>query len=152
MGTMQVILTEEMPNLGSEGDVVKVKGGYARNYLIPKGLALSAASTNAAHVDHRMRQIQDRRKQRIKSEQDLANRLSEIEVRIPVRVGEEDRVFGSVTTRSIAEELAKKGYEVDRRKIHLDEPIRALGIYTIPVRLSADMSAQLKVWVIKEDA
>lgn len=151
MATMQVILTDEVPNLGSEGDTVKVKSGYARNYLIPNGLAFFSTSASAAQINHKMRQIQDLRKSRIKTEQDLANRLSQIEVRIPVRVGEEDRVFGSVTSRDITEGLAKKGFELDRRKIHLEEPIRALGIYTVPVRLSADISSHIRVWVVKEE-
>jgi len=151
MSTMQVILAETIPNLGQEGQVVTVKGGFARNYLIPKNLAYPAASASAAQIAHRQRQVQDLHKRRIKSEQDLANRLSSISVNIPVKVGEEDRVFGSVTSRDIAEALAQKGFDVDRRKIILEDPIRALGVYTVTVRLSGDISAHLKVWVVKEE-
>ena len=151
MSTMRVILAETIPNLGQEGQVVNVKGGFARNFLIPKNLAYPAASASASQIAHRQRQVQDQHKRRIKTEQDLAHRLSSISVNIPVRVGEEDRVFGSVTSKDIAEALAKKGYDVDRRKIILDDPIRALGIYTVQIRLSGDISAHLKVWVVKEE-
>ncbi|RJP18212.1 MAG: 50S ribosomal protein L9 [Candidatus Omnitrophota bacterium] len=149
---MDIILRESVANLGEAGDLVDVKGGYARNYLIPQGLAYSAASANAAQINHKKRLLEDQRKRRIKTEQDLAKRLSEISINIPVRVGEEDRVFGSVTSQNIADSLAKKGYDVDRRKIVLDEPIRALGVYTVPVRFSGDISGNVKVWVVKEES
>lgn len=148
---MEVILCDQVPNLGNQGDIVKVKPGYARNFLIPNGLAYTASSRNAAQINHKKRLLQDRQKRKIKTEQDLARRISEISVQIPVRVGEEDRIFGSVTSQDIAAALKKKGHEIDRRKIILDEPIRALGVYTIPVRFSGDISAQLKVWVVKEE-
>jgi large subunit ribosomal protein L9 len=90
-------------------------------------------------------------KRKIKSDQEFAARLSEVSVHIAVKVGEEDRVFGSVTTQNIADALASKGYKIDRRKIVLSEPIRALGVYTVPVRLSSDIEGQVKVWVFKED-
>jgi len=148
---MEVILRDHIPNLGNQGDQVKVKPGYARNFLIPKGLAFAAASGNAAQINHKKRLMQDQQKRRIKTEQDLAKRLSEVSVSISVRVGEEDRIFGSVTTQDIAVALSKKGFEVDRRKIILDEPIRALGIYTVPVRFAGDIVAHLKVWVVKKE-
>lgn len=151
MSLMQVILAESIPNLGDEGDVVNVKGGYARNYLIPKGFAFAATSANAALIAHKKKQLQDQRRRKIKTEQDLARRLSEIRINIPVKVGEEDRIFGSVTSRDIANALSEKGYEVDRRKIILKEPIKALGVYTVPVHFSESTEAQLKVWVVKEN-
>lgn len=151
MATMQVILAESIPSLGNEGEIVNVKGGYARNYLIPQGFAFAASSVNAAQLAHKQKQLQDLRKRKIKNDQDLANRLSEVSIHIPVKVGEEDRIFGSVTTQHIADALAKKGFNVDRRKINLHEPIRALGVYTVPVRLSSDIEGHLKVWVVKED-
>ncbi len=149
---MDVILRESMPNLGEAGDLVNVKGGYARNYLIPQGLAYSAASGNAAQIAHKKKLLEDQRKRRIKTEQELAKQISEVSISIPVKVGEEDRVFGSVTSQNIAEALSKKGYDVDRRKIILDEPIRALGVYTVPVRFSGDISGNVKVWVVKEES
>ncbi len=148
---MEVILRDDVPNLGGQGDIVKVKGGYARNFLIPKGLAFSASGANASQIEHKKRLLHDQLKRRIKTEQGLATRLSEISINVPVKVGEEDRIFGSVTSKDIATALEAKGYEVDRRKIQLDEPIRALGVYTVPVRLSGDVSADLKVWVVKEE-
>ncbi|MEW6234928.1 MAG: 50S ribosomal protein L9 [Candidatus Omnitrophota bacterium] len=148
---MEVILTESMPNLGDAGEIVKVKGGYARNFLIPNGLAYATSSANATKIAHQKRLLTDRKNRRLKTEHDLARRLSEISVQIPVRVGEEDRIFGTVTNQNIAEALKSKGYDVDRRKIILDDPIRALGVYTVPVRFSGDTTAQLKVWVIKEE-
>lgn len=151
MGNMQVILAESIPNLGEQGQIINVKGGFARNYLIPQGLAYTASSANAAQIAHKQKQLQDLNKRKIKSDQEFAARLSEISVHIKVKVGEEDRVFGSVTSQNIADALASKGYKVDRRKIVLSEPIRALGVYTVPVRLSADIEGQVKVWVVKED-
>lgn len=151
MATMQVILADSIPALGEQGQVVNVKGGYARNFLIPRGLAFAASSVNAAQIAHKQKQLQDLRKRKIKNDQDLANRISDISVHIAVKVGEEDRIFGSVTSQNIADALAGKGYKVDRRKIQLQEPIRALGVYTVPVRLSGEVEGHLKVWVVKED-
>jgi len=148
---MQVILSDSIPNLGEEGAMVNVRSGYARNFLIPKGLAFFATSSNAAQITHKRKQVQDQRKRHVKTEQDLASRLSDISVNIAVKVGEEDRVFGSVTSKSIATALSEKGFDVNRRKIILDEPIRALGVYTVPLRLSSENTAQLKVWVVKEE-
>lgn len=148
---MQVILAESIPNLGEQGQVVNVKGGYGRNFLIPQGLAHAASSSNAAQIAHKQKQLQDLRKRKIKNDEDLAARISEISVHIPVKVGEEDRVFGSVTSQHIADAIAKKGHKIDRRKIILNEPIRALGVYTVPVRLTGEIEGHVKVWVVKED-
>lgn len=147
---MEVILAESIKNLGFEGDVVKVKGGYARNFLIPKGLAFAATSANAAALEHTKKMLLDKRKRVLKTEQDVANRLASTMVKIHVKAGEEDRLFGSVTAQNIADALAEKGVIIDRRKIQLDEPIKALGVYTVPVRFSSETSAELKVLVEKE--
>lgn len=147
---MEVILAESIANLGVEGDVVKVKGGYARNYLIPQGLAFAATSANAAALEHTKKMLMDKRKRLLKTEQDIANRLSSTMVTIPMKAGEEDRLFGSVTAQNISDALAEKGIPVDRRKIQLDEPIKALGVYTVPVRFSSETSGELKVLVEKE--
>ncbi len=151
MGTMQVILAESISTLGEQGQIVNVKGGYARNYLIPQGLAFSASSANASQIAHKQKQLQDLRKRKIKNDQDFAKSLSDVSVRISVKVGEEDRLFGSVTNQHIADALNAKGYKVDRRKIVLQEPIRALGVYSVPVRLSAEVEGLVKVWVVKEE-
>lgn len=147
---MEIILAESIANLGAEGDIVKVKGGYARNFLIPQGLAFAATSANAAALEHTKRMMQDKRKRQLKTEQDFANRISSTMVKIHVKAGEEDRLFGSVTAQNIADALAEKGIPVDRRKIQLDEPIKALGVYTVPVRFSSETSGELKVLVEKE--
>ena len=148
---MEVILREPVNGLGEEGEIVKVKPGYARNYLIPGGMASLTSSKDAHKVDHQRRVLADKRKRQMKTLTDLAEKISSMEIRIPVRTGEEDRVFGSVTNADIANALAKEGIDVDRRKINIDESIRALGVYTVPVRLSGDVTAELKVWVTKQD-
>jgi large subunit ribosomal protein L9 len=151
MGNVQVILAESIPNLGDQGQVVNVKGGFARNFLIPQGLAFAASSSNASQIAHKQKQLLDLRKRKVKNDQDFAARLSEVSVRIAVKVGEEDRLFGSVTSQHIADAVTKKGFKIDRRKIVLAEPIRALGVYTVPVRLAAEIEGNVKVWVVKEE-
>ncbi|MBI1389681.1 MAG: 50S ribosomal protein L9 [bacterium] len=147
---MEVILAETIANLGDEGEVVKVKGGYARNYLIPQGLAYTVSSANASDIAHKKKMLQDKRKRLLKTEKDLADRLHETVVKIHVKAGEEDRLFGSVTSKDIAASLSEKGLDIDRRKIQLDEPIKALGVFTIPIRLSAETTADVRVFVEKE--
>lgn len=148
---MEVILRETMPNLGEQGEVIKVKPGYARNYLIPKGFAFATSTGDAKRLAHQKRILGDIRKRQVKTERDVAARVSALSVRIAVKVGEEDRMFGSVTSAEIAEKAAEQGIEIDRRKIVMDDPIRALGIYTVPVRYSADVTAEIRVRVVKED-
>lgn len=148
---MEVILRESMSNLGEQGQIVRVRPGYARNYLIPQGLAYAAATKDAKRLAHQKRILADVRKREIKTDQDLAARLSALEVRIAVKVGEEDRMFGSVTSSHIAEKIAEQGIDIDRRKIVLDESIHALGIYTVPVRFSAEVQGEVRVRVVKED-
>jgi large subunit ribosomal protein L9 len=147
---MEVILRETVDGLGQEGEVVRVAPGYARNYLLPNGLASLTSGANAKKVEHQRRMLGDQRKREVKTVVELSERIAQAEVRIPVRTGEEDRVFGSVTNADIAEALAKEGIEVDRRRINIEEPIRALGVYTVPVRMSSDVTAELKVWVVKQ--
>lgn len=148
---MEVILAESMHKLGDEGDVVKVKPGYARNYLIPQGLAFPVKTTNANEVAHKRKLVLDQQRKRMKTQQDMARHLSKAEISVAVKVGEEDKLFGSVTSQHIQEGLKQKGFDVDRRKVILDEPIKALGVYTVPVRFTADIQADVKVWVVKEE-
>jgi large subunit ribosomal protein L9 len=148
---MEVILAESMHKLGDEGDIVKVKAGYARNYLIPQGLAFPVKTTNANEVAHKRKLVLDQQRKKVKTQQDLARHISKTEVSIAVKVGDEDKLFGSVTSQHIQEELKRKGFDVDRRKIMLDEPIKALGVYTVQVRFTADIQADVKVWVVKEN-
>ncbi len=145
---MQVILKEYVPNLGAPGDVVTVKDGYARNYLIPKGLAIPASKKSLKAIE-RERQIilakAERIRQKLMSE---AERLNEVELVIPQRVVEEDRLYGSVSATEIVQALKEKGFEIAKKQVLLDEPIKKLGEYIVPVRLSSDVTAHIKVKVV----
>ena len=149
---MEVILREHVDNLGRRGDVVKVAPGYARNYLLPRKLALAVTEGNK-RIIARERQVADAREAEEKQTAEaLASRLAAAELTIERRVGETEALYGSVTSADIAEALAAKGLEIEKRKIHLDEPIKAIGEFTVPVRLHRDVTAQLKVHVVKQDA
>ena len=148
---MQVILREDMANLGKSGEVVTVKPGFGRNYLIPHGLAVPATAEDVARVAHEKRVIAARQTKLAKDAQAEADRLSQVSVSIAVSVGEEDRLYGSVTTRDIAEALQAKGVTIDARKLVLDEPLKALGLAEIPVKLGRGVTATIKVWVVKKE-
>ncbi len=146
---MQVILRSDVDNLGRLGEVVKVKPGYGRNYLIPKGMAMPATKANM-NVFERERKKLEAQVQKIRqAAQSLADRINQARVVIPVRVGENEKLYGSVTTTNIGEALSDMGIEVDRRKIVLDNPIRALGDYEIEVKLHQDVDTVLRVSVVK---
>lgn len=146
---MQVILTEAVDKVGNQGEVVNVAKGYARNYLIPRGLAIRADSRKVKELEHHQRIIENKRKRESKEADAMVERLEETSLNIPMQAGEEDRLFGSVTAADIAKALAEKDIEVDRRKIHIEEPIRALGVYTVQVKVAPEHTANLKVWVVK---
>jgi large subunit ribosomal protein L9 len=148
---MQVILREDRENLGKSGDVVTVRAGYGRNFLLPKGLALMATAEDVARVAHEKRVIAARNAKLMKDTQAAADRLNQVSVSIPVTVGEEDRMYGSVTTRDIAEALHAKGVELDAKKLVLDEPIKSLGLSEVVVKLGQGVSAKIKVWVVKKE-
>jgi len=148
---MQVILREDMENLGKSGEVVTVKSGYGRNFLLPKGMAVLATLQDVARVAHEKRVITARNAKLAKDAQAQADRLSQVSVSIPVSVGEEDRLYGSVTARDIADALKAKGVEIDVRKLVLEEPIKSLGLAEVPVKLGRGVSATIKVWVVKKD-
>ena len=148
---MQVILTEDVTNLGRSGELVNVKPGYGRNYLIPRGLAVLATPKNVARLEHEKRVIQTRAAKQVKTAQDLAGRIEGAQVNIARVVGEEDKLFGSVTGRDVADALAEQGIQVDHRKIHVAEPIKTLGMHEVPVKLASDVSATIKVWVVKKE-
>ena len=147
---MKIILTQDLENLGTAGDVVEVKPGYARNYLLPRQMGLVANKGNQALLQ----EVQQQRGAQVVREQreaeQKAEALSKASVNIAVSVGEEDRIFGSVTSQQIADLLNEQGLEVDRRTIQLNEPIRALGVYDVPVKLHPKVDAKVKVWVVKE--
>ncbi len=147
---MQVILKESVRELGQMGEVVNVKDGFARNFLIPKGFAVEANPKNMKALEHEKRKIQDlARKVKVTAE-DLAARISAVTVTITAKAGEEEKLFGSVTAMDIAEALQKEGIEIDRRKLVLEEPIKRLGAYTVPVKLPSEVVAQLNVQVVSE--
>jgi large subunit ribosomal protein L9 len=148
---MQVILRDDMDNLGKSGEVVNVKEGYARNFLLPRGHAIKATTDDIARVEHEKRIIAARTAKLAKEAQAEADNLSQVSVSIARAVGEEDKLFGSVTGRDISEALKEKGVHVDAKKIHLDEPIKALGMVEVPVKLGRGVTANIKVWVVKKE-
>jgi len=148
---MQVILRDRLENLGDAGEVVNVKPGYARNYLIPKGLAYEATGANLKRIERERAQLQKRAEGLLQSARERAGALADVSVTFHARAGEEGKLFGSITTADIAEKLVEQGVEVDRKQIVLDEPIKALRVFSVPVRLHADVRPEIKVWVIKEE-
>ncbi len=144
---MNVILCENIDNLGEMGQRVDVKDGYARNFLIPRKLAVQADSATAKQIEHELRIIRRREEKRRAALTAVADKMRDITLTFQMRAGEEDKIYGSVTTAMIAEQLNEQGYEVTRKQIILDEPIKALGIYTITVRLLSGIEANVKVWV-----
>ena len=147
---MEVILKEDIPNLGKMGEVVRVRDGHARNYLLPRGLVLIANKKNLRLFEHQRRVVAGQRERAVKQAQTLAEKLAALSLVMPVRVGEEGRLFGSVTNIDIEKALRAKGFAVERRKIHLEEPIKTIGDFEVPVRLAADVTATLKVSVVPE--
>jgi large subunit ribosomal protein L9 len=145
---MQVILSEEIPSLGRTGEVVTVKNGYGRNYLIPRGMAVLATPRNVKRLDHEKRVIEKRDEKRQLDAQATKSKLEAVSLTIAKHTGEEDKLFGSVTTRDIADALKEEGFEIDKRVIQLEQPIKALGVYTVPLRLGHEITAALKLWVV----
>ena len=147
---MEVILKEDVPKLGSRGDVVKVAEGYGRNYLLPRKLALEATKANRAVIEQ-MKAAALRRFVRDKADAEaLAEQMKELTLVFRRKVGEQEHLFGSVTSGDVAEALEAKGFTVDRRKVHLDEPIKSLGEFNVSVRLHKEVTASVKVAVQKE--
>ncbi len=144
---MQVILREELPNLGTIGDVVKVKPGYARNYLLPRGLAVEASVRNLRELEHQKRIIADKRLREQKSAAAVAERLAGVKLAFEVRAGEDGKLFGSVTNQDVHRQLEQHGFSIDRRRILLDEPIKNLGSHDVVVHVGPDTKATLTVEV-----
>ena len=147
---MEVILKEDVANLGKIGEVVRVRDGYARNYLLPRGLVLVANKKNLKTFEHQKKIVADQKQKIVRQAQTVSDQLATVAVVIPMKVGEEGRLFGSVTTMQIEKALKAKGVNVERRKIHLSEPIKTVGDYEVPIRLSADVTVPLKVSVVPE--
>jgi large subunit ribosomal protein L9 len=149
---MKVILRQNYEDLGSIGEVVEVKDGYARNYLIPRAIAYRATPGAMRAMDVEKKRY-DQHQARLESDaRSQAEKLESVSLTIPMRVGEEDRLFGSVTSSMLAEELARQGYEVDRRNIQLHEPIKSLGMFDVPVKLHHSIVATLKVFVVSQES
>ncbi len=142
---MQVILREEMPNLGTIGDVVKVKPGYARNYLLPRGLAVEASVRNLHELEHQKRVIADKRLREQKSASAVAEKLAGVTLAFAMRAGEDGKLFGSVTNQDIQRQLEERGFKIDRRRILLDEPIKSLGTHDVTVHVGPETRSVVKV-------
>ena len=148
---MLVILRENVPNLGRIGDVVNVTDGYARNFLLPRKLVAAADERNVQAVEHQKRLLEKKRQAQRTTAQEIAKKLGDFSCTIKRKVGENDKLFGSVSTHDIAEAMKASGYMVERRDIELELPIKTLGVHPVTVKLDSDVSATVKVWVVKED-
>jgi large subunit ribosomal protein L9 len=148
---MEVILRQAVEKLGQPGDVVKVSPGFARNYLLPRGIAYAATAGNLKRIAQEKARLEAAEDERRGAAQGIAGRLENVSLTFSARVGEEGKLFGSVTAADIAEQLHAQGFEsIEKRQIDLHEPIRTLGVYRVPVRLHADVKPEIKVWVIKQ--
>jgi large subunit ribosomal protein L9 len=147
---MEVILRHAVENLGKPGDVVKVKNGYARNYLLPHNLAYEATPGNLKRIQQERERLETAENQRRNAAQEIATKLEQVSLTFSARVGEEGKLFGSVTASDIAQQLSQHGFEIEKRQIDLHEPIKSLGVYRVPVRLHADVKPEIRVWVIKQ--
>lgn len=147
---MEVILKEDISTLGKIGEVVRVRDGYARNYLLPRGLVLEANKKNLKTFEHQKKIVADQKQKITRHAQVVGDQLAGVSLVIPMKVGEEGKLFGSVTTIHIEKALKAKGLNVDRRKIHLDAPIKSVGDYEVPIRLAAELTMPLKVSVVAE--
>ena len=147
---MKVILREDLSNLGTAGTIVTVAAGYARNYLLPRNLAIPATGTNLKEFEHEKRLLDSKRAKRLKEAETLKAKLEKISCSIAKKVGENDKFFGSVTTQDIEKAFNSEGFVIDKKDILLTDAIKALGVYTVPIRVFDEVIANTKVWVVKE--
>ncbi len=147
---MKVILKEDIPNLGKAGQIIKVKNGYARNFLLPKGLALLADEKNMKLLEYQKKKIEEEAKKKRQDAESIAQRLSEIQLNIKAKAGEDQKLFGSVTSKDIAEALEKEGIMIDKKQINILEPIKRVGEYEVEIKLPANVVAKVKVNIIPE--
>jgi large subunit ribosomal protein L9 len=145
---MEVILKEDVVNVGKIGEVVRVRDGYARNYLLPRGLVLLANKKNLKTFEHQKKIVAERKQKVLRHAQALSEQIATVSLVLSMKAGEEGRLFGSVTNMQIEKALKAQGLDVDRRKIHLDAPIKSIGEYEVPIRLSADVTVPLKLSVV----
>ena len=146
---MEVILRQAVENLGKPGEVVKVSNGYARNFLLPRGVAFEATPGNLKRIQQERDRLEAAENERREAAQGLATKMEQVQLTFSARVGDEGKLFGSVTSADIAQQLELQGFHVEKRQIDLHEPIKALGVYRIPIRLHADVKPEIRVWVIK---
>ena len=147
---MKIILKEKIAPLGEAGTIVNVKPGYARNFLIPQGKAVEATDSNLKAFEEEKKLLERKATKEKRAAEELAKRLAKISVTAAVQVGEEDKIFGSVTNQNIADLLKDQGFDIDRRKIMLSDGLKALGVYDIPIKLHPEVEATIKVWVVRE--
>jgi large subunit ribosomal protein L9 len=147
---MDVILRQAVEKLGAPGDVVKVSAGYGRNYLIPRGIAVEATAGNKKRIEQERQRLEAMESARRETASQLAQRLEQVSLTFSARVGDEGKLFGSVTPGDIVQQLETHGFHIERRQVDLHEPIKALGVYRVPIRLHADVKPEIKVWVIKQ--
>ena len=147
---MEVILRQAVDNLGHPGDIVNVSAGFARNYLLPRGFAYEATAGNKKRMEQERERLEAAETSRREAAEELAKKLEPVSLTFSARVGEEGKLFGSVTTADIAHQLEGQGFKIEKRQIDLHEPIKALGVYRVPIRVHADVRAEIKVWVIKQ--
>lgn len=146
---MEVILRQAVENLGKPGDLVAVKSGYARNYLIPRGFALPATEGNKRRIEQQKVRLEAAEAERRGTAQQVADRLEQVSLTFSARVGEEEKLFGSVTAADIAQQLQAQGFEIEKRQVDLHDPIKSLGVYRVPIKLHAEVKPEVRVWVIK---
>ncbi|MEK7730170.1 MAG: 50S ribosomal protein L9 [candidate division KSB1 bacterium] len=147
---MKILLRQDFDKLGDAGKVVNVKDGYARNFLIPRGIAFEASERNLHILEQEKKRYGAIKLKEKKAAEAFSSKLEGVSITAAMAVGEDDRIFGSVTNQDIADLLAAKGFEIDKRKIILDEPVKALGIYEIPIKLHSEIECKVKLWVVKQ--
>jgi large subunit ribosomal protein L9 len=147
---MKVILRKNFEQLGKVGDIINVKDGYARNYLLPRQIAYQATKGNILALEEEKKEILKKEAKELETAQKFATELEKISITIPVKVGEEDKIFGTVTNQMIADSLKERGFDLDKRKIEITEPIKSLGIYSVSIKLHPNVSALVKTWVVRE--
>jgi large subunit ribosomal protein L9 len=147
---MKVILRKEHEKLGAVGDVVDVNDGYARNYLLPRNIAFPATKGSMQALEEEKKQAERRLSKELKGSEKIAAELEKVSITIQMQVGEDEKLFGSVTSQMIADQLKERGFNIDKRIIALEEPIKALGIYTVDVKLHQNVTGKVKVWVVRE--
>jgi large subunit ribosomal protein L9 len=148
---MKLILKQDVENLGDRGEVIEVKDGYGRNYLIPRGLAVLASKSAIRVAENEKKQISQKRELDIKNAKELADKITATSITLAVKAGEDGKIFGTITNQQVADALAEKGLEIDRRKVSIIGDVKALGEYKATVALTSDIKPELKIWVVKEE-